>query len=861
MTSALMAACLLTARQEPTRLRPVSDSFFPFVMPWDDAPNGSAADVSFLNERPAGRNGRIVAKNGHFQEGTSGKRVRFFGTNVGAKAAFPSRADADKIAARMAKLGINIVRFHHLNNGWDLNGGTIWKPGKTHLEMDPAQLDKLDYFVAALKKQGIYSNINLQTSREYLPEMGLPESVRKVPNFGKKVDKYFERMIEIQQAYARDLLDRVNPHTGLKYADDPAVMVVEINNENSLVGWPGEAAGAGLNTMPDEFVADLRARWVAWLKRKYSDDAGLRRAWSARDEIVGASVVSRANRWTNENQSGGDVTFAEVPPAEGESSVGLDVTVNSNGGPNWHVQAHLGGLDLKPGQSYTLEFRAKADRAVGFGIDSRLDQPDWRFIGLSASATAGPEWRDYAFTFTARDTVPNHARIGLVLGDMRGKLQIRNVRLRPGVRYAGLAADQSLGMANIELPTQDGSPRFRDYTDFLADLETTYAKRMRTYLRDDLGFKLTNLIDSQIAWGGLTSIQRERDMEFTDNHAYWNHPTFLSGEWNSKSYRVDRRSLAHEMTGNNGTLWDLAVYRVAGKPYSVSEYNHPAPSDYQVEMMPMYATFGAYQDWDILYTFAWDATGTGETNDRYGNYFDMAKNPAKAAFFPAAALIFRNALVPAAGTVAMAGLGPKAHADHATAYDVWSEGGASLSVFQQRLELVPGAPRGIRYERSGNSRRPIAVVPAKHGRVYRVDAPGAKAFAGFVGESTVAMEDAQFTFGAFGFNFAAVTLTATDAMSIPRSKRVLLTVGARVENENMAWNDARDSVSDQWGTGPVRAEFVPMTVQIRTEGPRKVFALRPNGTRLAEVKTSVTGGMLTFPTGTSPSMWFEIVAP
>lgn len=856
-----MAACVLTPIQEPAAIRPLSDSFFPFVMPWDDAPNGSAVDVSFLNERPAGRNGRIIAKNGHFVEASSGKRLRFFGTNVGAKAAFPSRTDADKIAARMAKLGINIVRFHHLNNGWDLNGGTIWKPGKTHLEIDPAQLDRLDYFVAALKKQGIFSNINLQTSREYLPEMGLPESVRKIPNFGKKVDKYYERMITLQQEYARELLDRVNPHTGLKYADDPAVMVVEINNENSLVGWPGEAAGAGLNTMPDEFVTDLRDRWVAWLKRKYSDDAGLRHAWSARDEIVGNTLVSRANRWTNENQSSGDVTFAEVPPGDGESSLGMDVVVNTNPGPNWHVQAHLAGLELKSGQSYTLEFRAKADRSLGFGIDSRLDQPDWRFLGLSATATAGTEWRDYAFTFTARDTVPGHSRISLVLGETRGKLQIRNVRLRPGVKYAGLAVDQSLTKGNIELPTKDGSPRFSDYTDFLADLETTYATRMRAFLRDDLGFKQTNLIDSQIAWGGLTAIQREREMEFTDNHAYWNHPTFLNGEWNPKSYRVDRRSLAHEMTGNNGTLWDLAVMRVSGKPYSVSEYNHPAPSDYQVEMMPMFATFGALQDWDILYTFAWDATGTDEENDRYSNYFDMSKNPAKAAFFPAAALIFRNALVPAAGTVAMAGLGPKAHAAYRTAYDVWAEAGASLNVLHQRLEIVPNAARGIRYERSGNSRRPIAVTPAKHGRVYRVDTPGAKALAGFVGDSTVAMEDAEFTFAPFGFNFAAVTLTATDSMSIPRSKRVLLTVGGRVENQNMRWNAARDSVSDEWGTGPVRAEFVPLTVKLRTDGPRRVFSLRPNGARLSEIKTTSPGGMLTFSTGSAPSMWFEIVSP
>lgn len=32
--------------------------------------------------------------------------------------AFPSQEDADPIAARLAKFGVNIVRFHHLDATW-----------------------------------------------------------------------------------------------------------------------------------------------------------------------------------------------------------------------------------------------------------------------------------------------------------------------------------------------------------------------------------------------------------------------------------------------------------------------------------------------------------------------------------------------------------------------------------------------------------------------------------------------------------------------------------------------------------------------------------------------------------------------
>ncbi len=123
----------------------------------------------------------IVVKEGVFVEEKTNRRVRFLATNLTARAAFPTHADADRIALRMARLGINLVRLHHLQNGWEKDGGTIWKPGKPFLEVDPKQVDALDYLVGALKKQGIYTNLNLTTTREYLPEHGFPESVAPDP--------------------------------------------------------------------------------------------------------------------------------------------------------------------------------------------------------------------------------------------------------------------------------------------------------------------------------------------------------------------------------------------------------------------------------------------------------------------------------------------------------------------------------------------------------------------------------------------------------------------------------------------------------------------------------------------------------
>lgn len=836
------------------------ENAFPFVMPWNAAPTGTAMDVGFLNAGPAGSQGRIIVRGGRFVESKTGKRVRFFGTNVGAKAAFPALEDAEPIARRMKMLGINLVRFHHLNNGWDLDGGTIWKPGRTHIEMDPRQLQKFDNFVAALKRHGIYSNINLQTSREYVPALGLPETVTQIPSFQKKVDKFFPRMIELQKEYAKDLLDRVNPYTRMRYKDDPAILKVEINNENSLVGWPNESPGAGLSALPSPFRETIVRLWNQWLLAKYGSDAGLRRAWPSINTLRGPSATTSSSRWTSENQSNGDVTFQQV---EGTGTAGtaptFKATVNSNMGPDWHVQAHLGGLTLENGNVYTVQFRAKASQPMAFEVTSRLDKPDWRFLGLQSTVRVGTDWQTYSLDWKVSSSEPGHARVGMVLGKVRGTLEISDFSIREGSMTVGVAEGASIERGTVDIPSADSSQRFRDWTNFLAQTEAKYTETMRSYLVKDLGFANTHIIDTQASWGGLTTFLRERNSSFRDDHYYWNHPTFLGADWDPKNYRVDRKSIVDEIGKGNGTLGAAAQYRFAGIPHSISEYNHPAPSDFQVEMMPLYAAFAAFQDWDCIYTFAWDATGTGMDNTRYANYFDMALNPSKYAFFPSAALAFRLGLVAPAAQQAVLSVGTTPWQPHLSAWTAWAE--HSFNPLTQRLALRQGRGAAPTLTVTGKAGAPVFLTsPGEGGTVVRTDAPGLKSIVGFVGGRTVSFTGAEFSFGKFGANFASLTLASTSSVPLASAPRALLTVGGRFENSNMAWNEARNSVSDQWGQGPTLAEVVPVQVTLRVDGPRRVFVLGPDGKRGREVKTSFSRGRLTFSLGSQTrAAWVEIL--
>ena len=117
----------------------------------------SVANYSFLNHKPAGKFGWAAVRNGDFVF-PNGEKVRWFGINLVASRVFDwkTEEEADAFAAKLAALGINMVRLHHLAPGWQ-NSEPLFVDGKkSTLEFSDKALKKLDYLLEALKKQGIY---------------------------------------------------------------------------------------------------------------------------------------------------------------------------------------------------------------------------------------------------------------------------------------------------------------------------------------------------------------------------------------------------------------------------------------------------------------------------------------------------------------------------------------------------------------------------------------------------------------------------------------------------------------------------------------------------------------------------------
>lgn len=194
----------------------------------------SPVDVSFLLDAPAGKHGFVKVANGHLVTG-DGQRIRFWGVNITDWSAgsrqIPAKADAPLWAATLARFGVNCVRFQFLD--LETPRGLIAAGRQDTRSLDAEQFDKEDFFIAELEKRGIYIDFNLLVGRPFKPGDGVQDTAQ-LREGAKGTSLFDRRMIELQKEYAQQLLAHRNSYTKLRYTDDPAVALVEINNENAL---------------------------------------------------------------------------------------------------------------------------------------------------------------------------------------------------------------------------------------------------------------------------------------------------------------------------------------------------------------------------------------------------------------------------------------------------------------------------------------------------------------------------------------------------------------------------------------------------------------------------------------------------
>lgn len=234
-----------------------------FAFEPDEDPFGeSPIDLRYLNEKFAGENGRLIARGDAIVHEKTGEVVRLWGVNARPEIVNFDPVMLDNLAKFLAKRGVNVLRIH-MPVG-DVRGA------------DDRAIASVQRCVSAMKKQGIYTVISI-----YFP---LWIKLNEKDGFGAYKDQhpfglvFFDPQYQaVYRNWFQQLLTRPNPNDNdTPLCDDPAVAMVEMVNEDSLLFWTMKP----YENIPAEPMAKLEAQFGAWAEKKYgSIDAALAK-WS-----------------------------------------------------------------------------------------------------------------------------------------------------------------------------------------------------------------------------------------------------------------------------------------------------------------------------------------------------------------------------------------------------------------------------------------------------------------------------------------------------------------------------------------------------------------------------------------------------
>ena len=589
---------------------------------------GTIADCSYMNAPITEKQRISVGKDGHLY--ADGKRIRIFGTNV---SAFPRVEDAEYWAKTLASQGINCIRFHHTDADWSncffRHNSSNW----SKIEFDEKAFERFDKFFYELKKVGIYSNINLLTRRTIQPDSknGLPSELEKVADWKDRHCYGFWNEVakKEQQAYAQKILNHKNPYTGLTYAQDPAVAFVEINNENSMTkGFLDNV----LERYPKSLSQELDVLWTDFLLEKGLDFDALDKEYN-QVEKAGENLLSE--RTTFEQHEGAKAELKQ-------NSRDAKISVKANGSAGWHIQYNIFGFVTEEEPIYTISFKAKASKDASIDVAVMMNHDPWKNLGFNRHLQLTKQWQEFSFSVSSftPDTKPRLTFGGM--GTSAGvTFEFTDISLRKGGNIVFVEKSDSGKKNQIKFPSYD---KYRAYpaefkqlvAEFLVKLDADYWGSMNDYLKETLGIKALTF-GTALPCAPVSVMSK---FDVVDSHAYWNHPVFPGSGWDTRNYYVKNASLVNAKDG--GTLAGLAKLRVYGKPFSVTEYDHPYPNQFTSEMMPMYAVIASLQDWDCIYSFCYDLSQRNPDKQKITGYFDQSSNPSKIAAMPFAARIFRE---------------------------------------------------------------------------------------------------------------------------------------------------------------------------------------------------------------------------
>jgi hypothetical protein len=275
----------------------------------------------------------------------------------------------------------------------------------------------------------------------------------------------------------------------------------------------------------------------------------------------------------------------------------------------------------------------------------------------------------------------------------------------------------------------------------------------------------------------------------------------------------------------NSTVVQLSRSAVAGKPYTVSETNHPFPNEYACEGIGILAAYSAFHDWDGVFLYTFEHKNPGEWAPRMPSHFEIRPDPVKMMNIAAAAVMFlRSDVRPALENILRSYSMKQVRESIRRPYSErpYFTPGFNLSLPLRHTTRIAG------FNAQSGQYPKVAVdnpIVSDTGelRWYRsekgkglvtIETEKSQALIGFVKDNNKALKNISVT---VENEFCSIIVTSMSPEPITHSQSLLLVATARSANTDMTWNENRTSLTD-WGSVPTVIEPVKGSVTIRNIG-------------------------------------------
>jgi hypothetical protein len=345
---------------------------------------------------------------------------------------------------------------------------------------------------------------------------------------------------------------------------------------------------------------------------------------------------------------------------------------------------------------------------------------------------------------------------------------------------------------------------------------------MKQFLRNDLDVQslLVGNSDYSRDVSGYPRILPLLQHDIVDAHDYWQlakGDTDYVAIGNTPMVREPLRS----------TAVGLARSAVLGRPFTVSESNHPFPNEYACEGMPILTAYAMLQNWDGIYWFTWGRAHRAHAADGIERRFrpwgwaysyDFSNDPMKVASLAVCGLMWHRQDVATARRTVV-----RRYTRKAAIETLLQNPKTSRPFFTPEFDPLLALRHATRFEITDEPQPPFPGPLAEENirsdteelawhtrRVVTIDTPRTQALVGFLGNKS-----ARTTHLSADVNtpFCTVMVTSLDDEPIASSQRLLLLTTSRCANSQMQWDDARKNVVT-FGSGPTCIEPVTGTVTL-----------------------------------------------